>query len=249
MEESVSEIYRPPTSDVAGPPISGSGSQGSVERALAGDFAFEPFDVLQQAWRLTEGVKGILLVGFLAAVLIAGAMQFVAALLVPVSGVGGVLLLTLLQNLLQMAAAGPIYAGILLVAMRHASGQAVAMNDLFGQFSKAGPIIVVLLLSTVLISVGFVLLVLPGIYLSVAYMMALPLVVDKGMSPWQALETSRKVLTKCWWRMAFTGLLSVLILLVSAIPILIPWIWTIPMALLTVGVIYRNLFGVQTADR
>ena len=45
---------------------------------------------------------------------------------------------------MQLAAAGPIYAGILAVVLRQAAGQTVAMSVLFGQFDKTGPIIVVL---------------------------------------------------------------------------------------------------------
>lgn len=244
----MSDAYRPPTSDVVRPDVLRAG--GSVERALAGDFEFEPLDVLQEAWRLTDGVKLILLVGVVAIFVASFAVQFVIGLLMPVqTGVAGVLVSSLGAMVLQMPVVGPITAGLFIVVMRHAAGQPVAIADLFGQFDKIGRIVGVMLVSTVLTYLGMLLLILPGIYLSVAYVMALPLVADKNMSVWQALETSRKVITKCWWRSAFTGLLLILIVLVSALPFLIPWIWTLPMAALTFGVIYRNLFGVQAAGR
>lgn len=242
----MSDIYRPPTSDVAVPVAPRTG--GSVERALAGDFEFDPLGALQEGWRLTDGVKLILLVGIVAAVIASVVVQLVVGQLLPTpTGMFDALLFSVLTGLVQLPVTGPIYAGMLMVVLRHVSGQPVAVADLFGQFDKIGRVVGVLLLSMLLTYVGFLLLLIPGIYLSVAYLMALPLVVEKGMSPWQALETSRKVVTKCWWRMFLTGVLVGLILLVSALPILIPWIWTLPMALLTFGVIYRNLFGVQTA--
>jgi uncharacterized membrane protein len=123
------------------------------------------------------------------------------------------------------------------------------MADLFGQFGKTAVAVGVFLLSMVLTYVGSILLIVPGIYLMVAYMMALPLAVDKNMGVWRALETSRKVITKCWWRMLFTGVLVMLILIVSSLAVLVPLIWTLPMAVLTIGVIYRNLFGIQPAGR
>jgi len=243
----VSDIYRPPTSDVARPEVLRTG--GSVERALAGDFEFEPLEVLQEAWRLTDGVKLILLVGMVAVMVASMVVQVVVGRLMPVgTGMGGLMLTSVTAVALQMPVVGPIYAGMFVVALRHASGQTVAVGDLFAHYDKTGRIVGVMLLSLLLTYLGLFLLILPGIYLSVAYIMALPLVADKGMSVWQALETSRKVMTKCWWRMFFTGVLIVLILAVSALPILIPWIWTLPMAVLAIGVIYRNLFGVQTAS-
>lgn len=39
-------------------------------------------------------------------------------------------------------------------------------------------------------------LVLPGIYLAVSYQLSLPLVADKGLGPWEAMETSRKIVSK-----------------------------------------------------
>jgi uncharacterized membrane protein len=76
--------------------------------------------------------------------------------------------------------------------------------------------------------------------------MALPLVIDRGMAPWQALETSRKAITRCWWRMAFTWLLCALIVVVGSLPLLIPLIWILPMVVLVIAVVYRNVFGVAT---
>jgi uncharacterized membrane protein len=242
----VSDIYRPPASDVARPEVLRTG--GSVERALAGDFEFEPLEVLQEAWRLTDGVKLIFLVGMVAAVVATLAVQFLVMRVMPTpSGLGGLIVTGLLTGTLQLLVVGPIYAGIFVVAAWHSAGRTVAMSDLFAHFDKTARIFGVMMLGSLLSYVGFALLILPGIYLTVAYIMALPLVAEKNMPVWQALETSRKVVTKCWWRMFFVGVLIVLILIVSSLPIGIPLIWTVPMGFLSIGVIYRNLFGVQPA--
>jgi uncharacterized membrane protein len=176
------------------------------------------------------------------------AVQFVVGrLLPPPTDLLGVTLSGFGALMLQMPIIGPISAGLFMVVARHATGQPVAIGDLFGQYDKIGRIVGVMLLSTLLTYLGMLLLILPGVYLSIAYVMAVPLVAEKNMSVWQALETSRKVITKCWWRMLFIWLLIGVIMVVSAIPIFIPWIWTVPMVGMVFGVIYRNLFGVQTA--
>ena len=33
-----------------------------------------------------------------------------------------------------------------------------------------------------------------------AYLLAIPLVVERGLSPWQALEASRKAITQHWFK-------------------------------------------------
>jgi hypothetical protein len=221
---------------------------GSIERSLAGDFEFEPLEVLAEAWRLTDGVKLIFFVGFLVQMVAASVVQVVVALVFPTpTDFSSIMLSSLAALALQLPVVVPIYAGMLVVALRHAAGRTVAMSDLFGQFGKTAVVIGVFLLSMVLTYLGSFLLLLPGIYLMVAYIMALPLSAEKNLGVWRSLETSRRVVTKCWWRMLFTGVLVMLILIVSSLAILIPLIWTFPMAILTIGVIYRNLFGVQPA--
>ena len=41
---------------------------------------------------------------------------------------------------------------------------------------------------------------LPGIYLAVSYVFTQVLIVDKKLGFWEAMETSRKVITRQWWR-------------------------------------------------
>jgi uncharacterized membrane protein len=56
------------------------------------------------------------------------------------------------------------------------------------------------LVISLFIFVGLFCLVLPGIYLAVAYPFAYILAVDKGLGFWESMETSRKVITAQWWR-------------------------------------------------
>jgi len=98
---------------------------------------------------------------------------------------------------------------------------------------------------TLLIMLGFVLLILPGIYLSFAYGMAFPLLIDKKMGIWEAMETSRKAISKCWFR--YFGLIIVLLLIAVAatIPLGIGLIWALPLASMVIGVLYVKMFGFE----
>ena len=91
---------------------------------------------------------------------------------------------------------------------------------------------------------GLVLLILPGIYLAMAYVMTMPLIGDRNLSAWQAMETSRKAVTKRWFQ--FFGLFFVvgLGICVSILPLGIGLVWTVPWAVNVMGVVYRRTFGV-----
>jgi hypothetical protein len=79
----------------------------------------------------------------------------------------------------------------------------------------------------------------------IAYTGAVPLVVDKGLSPWQALESSKAITHK--WFTVFGLFFGVGILVtLSMIPVLLGLIWTIPWAILCFGVLYHRVFGVSS---
>jgi uncharacterized membrane protein len=70
--------------------------------------------------------------------------------------------------------------------------------------------------------------------------------VDKGLSPWQALEASRKAITPRWFAVFGMLLLLGLLFVLGAIPLLIGLIWITPLYLIALGILYRNIFGVSS---
>jgi uncharacterized membrane protein len=98
---------------------------------------------------------------------------------------------------------------------------------------------------TIMIMLGMFLLILPGIYLMIAYMFAMPLVVEKNMPAWRALEVSRKALTRKWFPMLGLFLLLTIINMLAMFTLFIAWIWTIPWSVLTMSMVYTKLFGAE----
>jgi uncharacterized membrane protein len=205
--------------------------------------------VLSEAWALTSGFKatfwGAFLlymgVAFLFAILgaiLAGGLALVST---TVSLVVGILL-----QVVQMVISAPLMAGLMMIGVKRAEGIPVNAFMIFNYFPKTLPLFLSYLLVMLLVVIGMVLLVIPGIYLLVAYALALPLLVDKNLSIWQALETSRKGLTACWFRFLGLGIVNILIIMLSAIPLGIGLIWTLPFAYIALGIVYRDLFGVSS---
>jgi len=89
---------------------------------------------------------------------------------------------------------------------------------------------------------------LPGIYLAVAYMMAVALMIDRDMGVWEAMETSRKAITRHWFKVFFLYLFLGLLMFVAMIPALIGLIWVLPLASIMHGVMYKYMFGVESVD-
>lgn len=221
----------------------------SIEEALSRGYDFNISDLLSEAWQRVKGTKGIIIGGFLV---------FYAVLLAASFAIGGFFGLLgvvsdnpilaavaeLVIGIFASALAYPFLAGINMIGIRRAADQPISFNDVFSHFGRTVPLMITAILSMLLIYVGMLLLIIPGFYLAIAYMLAVPLVVERGLSPWQAMEASRKAITQHWFKVFGLFLLLGLITLVSAIPLGIGLVWTIPLYVIAMGVLYRTIFGV-----
>jgi hypothetical protein len=137
--------------------------------------------------------------------------------------------------------APPLYAGFYLVANKISRGEEVIYPDFFGGFRFWIPTAVISLLTQVLIAIGLIALIIPGIYLAVGYLFAIQMGIFGGLDPWSAMEWSRKLITRNWWR--FFGLLLVLVVL-NALGLLIVGIgllFTVPLTFLVLYVVFEEI--------
>jgi uncharacterized membrane protein len=133
---------------------------------------------------------------------------------------------------------------VMVMGMRHANSKSVSAGEIFRHFGVMGTLALAYVIMTIMIILGRVLLVLPGIYLMFAYIYSMPLIVEKKLGAWRALETSRKATTKVWFRLVGLLLLIGVINMLGFVTI-IGWIWTIPWTILTFSIIYQKIFGVE----
>lgn len=220
--------------------------------SAAGDHPLNPNwqigAVLSEAWALTNGFKATFWGAFLlymgVAILfgvVGGIVSGLSALASPSAAIA----ITVVLQLVQLVITAPLMTGLFMIAIKRASGQPVTAFMVFDYFPKTLPLFLTYLLMMLLIAIGLVLLVIPGIYLMLAYALALPLLVNKNLGIWEALETSRKGITPCWFRFLGYGILAILLMIVASLPLLIGLIWVMPWIYVAVGIIYRELFGVN----
>ena len=60
----------------------------------------------------------------------------------------------------------PLYAGIFMILIKHSIGSPIQVGELFNHYDKIIPIFIVMFLTQILVMIGLVLLIIPGIYLS-----------------------------------------------------------------------------------
>jgi len=235
--------YRPPQAEsdhFDGP----AGAQGSLEQALAGNYDFEIGEVMSEAWELTKGFKATFWGGALIVYGVVIAVVLVSGFLTQaVFGAKPHFLISMGTNALGTLLTSPLTLGLIMLTVKRAAGTAVTFEVVFGYLNKAVPAIVVSFLTLILTYLGLALLLIPGIYLSVAYGMAKPLLADRGLAPWQSMEVSRKALTHKWFKIFGLYLVVGVLVFLSALFFGVGLIWTAPWSMLVLGVLYRRIFG------
>jgi hypothetical protein len=94
-----------------------------------------------------------------------------------------------------------LHGGLCLVFLKRIRNQPTSVTEAFSGF---GPNFAQLLLagflSTFLAILGYFCFVLPWVYLKIAWIFCLPLVIDKRLEFWTAMELSRQVVTRVWFK-------------------------------------------------
>ena len=216
----------------APPPISPpkpSASPSSIEaeklgnEIIARDFSIDAGGCLSRSWELVKG-HFWLLVG----------ASFVIHLIEGVPLVGGFL-------------SGPLYGGLFLLFLKLIRGQRAEFADAFAGFSDQFlQLFLAGLVGAILGSIGFLFCVLPGIYLAVAWIFAVPLVIDRRLEFWSAMELSRKVISHHWWQMLWLCILGVLVCLLGFLAFCIGIYVAIPVVVGAYAYAYEDIFGSST---
>ncbi|HIG65605.1 MAG TPA: hypothetical protein EYQ43_08665 [Methyloprofundus sp.] len=222
---------------------------GNMQEGVAAPYDFTISEVFKEAWARTSGFKGPVLVAVLIIFLALAAINFGTILVVGVFNMIDPALATILTSSFKFVismASYPIGAGILMMGLYRSVDAAVEYKLAFAYFSYSLPIIIATLFASLLVVLGFMLLVLPGIYLSIAYIFTLQLIIEKDMNLWQAMETSRKAVHQHWFKIFFIYALVGIIYLISLIPLGFGLIWALPFFVVLHGVLYRRIFGIDS---
>ncbi len=170
--------------------------------------------------------------------------------LVGVSVIASVLLLAVMwvQSLVPwLPIITPLFAGALVGGwyyyfLRRIRGEAATLGDFFGGFTRGyGTLVAVGLLVTTFTMVGLLCLVVPGIYLIVAYAFAYILATDKRLSFWDSMETSRRTITAQWWRVLGLMLLGIPFALLGVAALGVGLLVTIPLIIGAQAYAYEDL--------
>ena len=103
-------------------------------------------------------------------------------------------------------------------------------------------------LGGLLIALGTLLAMAPVFYLSICYAFAMPLVVDRRMQFWAAMETSRRVTSRHWFAWFGFCLVVSLLILLGGLACCIGLVFTSPLGFCISVIAYEGIFGSPEAS-
>ena len=128
------------------------------------------------------------------------------------------------------------------------SGQPIQFNDFFKGFNYFLPLFLASLAGGMLVGIGLVLLLVPGIYLAVGYMFTSFLVLDYRMEFWQAMETSRAIITKNWFAFFGFALVLMAINLLGCLALGVGLLVSLPVTSCAVAIAYKEIVGFYASE-
>lgn len=218
------------------PPV--YGERPSPEAAVERDYDFSISDLFKTAMDKSNGFK----LTYWKALIIFSVILLLLEAVLPLIPIIGDIIYTIIACLLA--------PGFCLITLNYLRQKEVSAKQLFEPMTRqdfAIPIVLAAIVSTLLITLGFILVIIPGIYLTVAYLLVSWIIIDNpGISFWTALETSRKAITKHFFKVfALILLYSIICGVLGLITFGIGLIWLLPWATLVTGLLYETIFGAR----
>jgi hypothetical protein len=235
---------------------------GSIEKSVQGQYTIDISSVFKEAWQLTLQSRISINLGLLFTLFLGSAVS-----LLMINLMGGIEQVmadpqaTNLINIVVTVILCPFIVGVEMMGIFHAIGLKTNSNLIFAFLKRGSWVAVCALLSSIFIALGMSLFYVPGIYLAVALSLALPLVVEKKLSPLKAIIISLQATRFQWFKLFVIYTLTVIAFTLSILPLallaksefavigimifLVSLTFLAPLFYNIKGILYREIFGMQ----
>lgn len=235
---------------------------GNIESAVKGDFKINVQAILKEAWgksplsrlSINSGLLFIFSLAITLAYLVSNYLGGIDAVLADENS-------SMILNIIVTLFIWPFLAGIEMMGVFNAVGIKIQPKLIFAFLKQGSWVAICALLTSLLISIGLQLLILPGVFLAVVLSLTIPLLIDKKLSPIQAIILSVKALRFHWFKIFYLYLilLFLLVLILMPLALLAQTSFSIigvvifffglsylaPLYYNVKGILYREIFGLQ----
>lgn len=219
---------------------------GSIEQSLQGKAKIDLAALAKESWALTKNAKsgllqGAMIIVLLGLLLISGLQQWFE---VEDWATASPKVRLILQISLTILTA-PFIAAMLMIGISHSVGEKPTFSLVLKKVINSALVILLALLVSVLVDLGFALFLLPGIYLGLATGFSMMLYIEKQLAPSQAILQSIKVFNHYWLPLSLFYVAIFILFTLGMFTFGFAYIWIIPFYFNFKGVLYRELFGIK----
>ena len=166
---------------------------------------------------------------------------------------GGMVLITLVfmlvNGVIPLVLTGPTMIGLYMYCSKRLLGRPAELGDLFKGFSWFVPSLVAMLLIGLLVNVGMLLCIIPGLVVMAMYMFAYHFIFDKGLDFWPAMQASHEVVKKNYFGFTMFIVVLGLLNLAGVLLCLVGVFFTMPITYVAISAAYRDNVGFDPSLR
>lgn len=151
--------------------------------------------------------------------------------------------LQIVSNIVSNVVSALLIPGTFYVAHKIQNGEETSFGDFFYGFQNTPlQFILLQLIGGLLMALGFMCFLFPGIYLAVAWAFSVIIITVYKMDFWESMELSRKVINKVWWQLFLLFIVLFFVNLLGALVLLVGLLYTIPLSICAMYVAFHNIF-------
>lgn len=194
-------------------------------------------DAIRYGWETVKGNLGF----FIGMTLVAAIMSIIPGFLQNLPGIRSVGILKLLLSLATVAVATYVGLGVVGIGLKVTRDEKSELADLFAGTPYFVNGLIAYIIMGFVITIGFFLLIIPGIYLGSRLQFAFFLIIDQNLSGIDALKRSWAITAGTHVDVFLFTLAIILLNFIGAIPCGLGLFVTMPVSLIAASYLYRRL--------
>jgi hypothetical protein len=213
-----------------------------IRRALNGEYAFTCGELLSAGYHASQGFKGTVWI----AIGIITTISIIVGIITEILGFNQAT--EFLAEVIGALVIQPLNAGMMMLGVLYTAGKTVRPQQVLDYYERALKIVLLQIGVTICCLLGLLVFILPGFYLLVGFSLAKALMLKYDLGIRGSMRLSLKIVHHRWFTFFGLYLAMGLILIVSAIPLGIGLIWTIPMMVCVYGKLFNTVLREGIAD-
>ena len=157
---------------------------------------------------------------------------------------GAITLFILSNPVSGLLLSGPMVTGYYIAADLNRKKRSIHLADFFSSFDKYGPLLILHLLMALVISLGLLLLIIPGVYLAVSYLFTHFFVWFYDVEPAEAMRLSRRTVGGNFGQILLLCLVLAGINLLGVLAFGVGVLLTVPFSYLVVFATFDDIIGI-----